>query len=628
MADFDYTVCPDGKRTAATEKFYGPTGTVQTTNEFDWTYDSMGRLISEVLDSNDDNLDYVDAFAFDLNGNRLKQTRDWGSTSKVDYATTYAFDNNDRLITESQDNATGDDSTTAYGYTGTQQTSKSVSVNSTLKTTQSFTYDLQGRMTMVRLETMNAAGTAVVAVEETSFEYDTGGTRIASVHKIDSTNDGTFETIRRTEYLTDHANPTGYSQTIMETETAADGTPIKRTVYTIGHDQISQSVFEFNSSSGLWSQASSLFFGTDGHGSARVLYDTFAAVVTFAANVLQVFHYDAYGNLLNMAATSALTSYLYSGEAFDTRINQQYLRARYYDPGTGRFGSLDPFSGRKSDPQSLHKYLYTHGDPVNGIDPNGEFVSLAMGALGVLGLRMGSLTGSAASLGFASGLLADFTLIWWLRSAFPRDGKPQLPKQAYDSSVTANKNYVRIVNSDVTADEMFQRILEFNREDFVGSPTIPQRHGAIVTWSLAGLVENIGQQDFDVQIDQVHMQRRLVSVVTLGGHPLSGFRYWQVLADSGDARSFTIATGAVEHNTSSNDWFKATIGGPVLVNEFPYVSYSRGNIAVLKTWEAMLRNHVNFSGGQFVEDQSNLEGVWDNSLIQEIKQLVNWRYQR
>jgi hypothetical protein len=27
------------------------------------------------------------------------------------------------------------------------------------------------------------------------------------------------------------------------------------------------------------------------------------------------------------------------------------------------------------DPQSLHKYLYVHGDPVNGIDPTGEFLA-------------------------------------------------------------------------------------------------------------------------------------------------------------------------------------------------------------------------------------------------------------
>jgi RHS repeat-associated protein len=78
---------------------------------------------------------------------------------------------------------------------------------------------------------------------------------------------------------------------------------------------------------------------------------------------------------------------LYSGEQFDSKIGQQYLRARYYDPVTGRFNRLDPFFGNLNDPQSLHKYLYTHDDPVNGIDPTGKSwgtvaiaVSVAIGA--------------------------------------------------------------------------------------------------------------------------------------------------------------------------------------------------------------------------------------------------------
>jgi RHS repeat-associated protein len=65
---------------------------------------------------------------------------------------------------------------------------------------------------------------------------------------------------------------------------------------------------------------------------------------------------------------------LYSGEQFDSKIGQQYLRARYYDPATGRFNRLDPFFGDINDPQSLHKYLYTHADPINGIDPTGWFL--------------------------------------------------------------------------------------------------------------------------------------------------------------------------------------------------------------------------------------------------------------
>jgi RHS repeat-associated protein len=69
---------------------------------------------------------------------------------------------------------------------------------------------------------------------------------------------------------------------------------------------------------------------------------------------------------------------LYSGEQFDSKIGQQYLRQRYYDSATGRFNRLDPFFGNLSAPQTLHKYLYTHADPVNGIDPSGLF-GMALG---------------------------------------------------------------------------------------------------------------------------------------------------------------------------------------------------------------------------------------------------------
>jgi len=66
------------------------------------------------------------------------------------------------------------------------------------------------------------------------------------------------------------------------------------------------------------------------------------------------------------------TNILYAGEQFDTDALQYYLRERYYNPLNGRFNRIDPFSGNTHDPQSLHKYLYGHNNPVNGIDPSGR----------------------------------------------------------------------------------------------------------------------------------------------------------------------------------------------------------------------------------------------------------------
>lgn len=168
----------------------------------------------------------------------------------------------------------------------------------------------------------------------------------------------------------------------------ADTDEITKTVdYTIGLDEIAQTTTPY--SNGQPQAADTVVFGHDGHGSVRMLFDMAAALVQF-------YYYDAYGQMLAVhnstgglvgtSAADALTTLLYSGEQFDSRIGQQYLRARYYNPATGTFNRLDPFFGNLNDPQSLHKYLYTHGDPVNGIDPTGEF----------------SLSGMLASIGISS----------------------------------------------------------------------------------------------------------------------------------------------------------------------------------------------------------------------------------
>lgn len=85
-------------------------------------------------------------------------------------------------------------------------------------------------------------------------------------------------------------------------------------------------------------------------------------------------------------AAQALTSVLYNGESFDTRIGQQYLRARWYDQSTGRFNRLDPFAGNPSDPFSFNKYGFVHGNPVRMTDPSGLF-GLA-GSLGAVGMAL------------------------------------------------------------------------------------------------------------------------------------------------------------------------------------------------------------------------------------------------
>jgi len=121
---------------------------------------------------------------------------------------------------------------------------------------------------------------------------------------------------------------------------------------------------------------------------------------------LEDYLYDAYGNDINPPA-DPLSRLLYTGEPRDKETGFDYLDARYYAPTTGRFIRLDTFPGYNLDPQSLHKYIYCHNNPVNGTDPSGNiFISPAikrlLAAFGVskglrvlIGIRVTYVLGAA-----------------------------------------------------------------------------------------------------------------------------------------------------------------------------------------------------------------------------------------
>jgi RHS repeat-associated protein len=83
------------------------------------------------------------------------------------------------------------------------------------------------------------------------------------------------------------------------------------------------------------------------------------------------YEYDAFGNSFTVSGSTP-NEFMYRGEQYDSDLGLYYLRARYYNPATGRFMSRDPYNGVRNDPASLHKYLYAGGDPVNLLDPTGR----------------------------------------------------------------------------------------------------------------------------------------------------------------------------------------------------------------------------------------------------------------
>jgi RHS repeat-associated protein len=63
--------------------------------------------------------------------------------------------------------------------------------------------------------------------------------------------------------------------------------------------------------------------------------------------------------------------YGYTGEQWDASAGLVYLRARMYQPGTGRFLTSDPWFGDTLRPQTLNRYLYVTNNAVTLVDPSG-----------------------------------------------------------------------------------------------------------------------------------------------------------------------------------------------------------------------------------------------------------------
>ncbi len=96
--------------------------------------------------------------------------------------------------------------------------------------------------------------------------------------------------------------------------------------------------------------------------------------------VTDSYTYDAFGTLQSSTG-STVNPYLYAGQQFDSLTGLYSLRARYYDPASGRFLSRDTATIDLSNPVELNRYSYAQDNPINLSDPSGhdpeeEYVSI------------------------------------------------------------------------------------------------------------------------------------------------------------------------------------------------------------------------------------------------------------
>jgi len=93
--------------------------------------------------------------------------------------------------------------------------------------------------------------------------------------------------------------------------------------------------------------------------------------ISVQGEVYNRYDYDIFGNP-TLTVEQYSCSIRYAGEYLDSETGLYYLRARYYDPYTGRFISEDSFWGEDSNPLSLNLYTYAFNNPIRYVDPTGH----------------------------------------------------------------------------------------------------------------------------------------------------------------------------------------------------------------------------------------------------------------
>ena len=325
-------------RNRKTEYIYDKNGRLTTTKNANGTteersYDLAGQL-TDIKVSKGNNVLISSHYEYDGRGNIVTETNSGGdSTKDLGSLTTIAmeYDEENRLTK----------------YNG-----------------QEVSYDSEGNMTYgplngVMTDFAYDCRNRLIRAGETEYEYDAENNRTAKI-----------ENGIREDYVLDRESSlvqilkTKYSKkNVLGIYTSAgDGT-----VYVYGAGLISQDsdavATELNAAN-VDQNPDYLQYHYNNLGSTTMVTDITGAVKAR-------FQYGTYGELLS--ANNLRLKFLYNGR-YGVATDENglyYMRARYYNVSIKRFINRDVVTGSISNSQSLNRYSYVQGNPINLLDPFG-----------------------------------------------------------------------------------------------------------------------------------------------------------------------------------------------------------------------------------------------------------------
>ncbi|QTD45269.1 RHS repeat domain-containing protein [Ottowia testudinis] len=340
LAKFSYTTDAQGRRTNASEEVAGQS------RQLSWQYDADGKLVQESVTSA--GATSASSYQYDSAGNRIQKSQTTGSAAPV--VTLYSYNSLDQLTAESTSGGT-----TSYRYDGRGNLIEKKTPSQTFQ----YTWSSDNRLTEVSSGTTNI-----------KYGYDALGRRISRTKEQGGQK-------QETQYILDTARP--YSEIMLE-RTRHNNGPWQESVHVHTPDGVGLQLSQASNG-----QTQQLY--SDAQGSTRL-------VTNDQGQTIEMLAFDAFGNELNANGSSGIR-HRYTGEAFDQTTGLYHLRARDYDPSTGRFISMDEHPGSQRIPLTLNKYLYGNADPINHIDPSGYFglggVSVSMGNVANFSMRALSL---------------------------------------------------------------------------------------------------------------------------------------------------------------------------------------------------------------------------------------------
>jgi len=341
-----------------------------------YTYNKANRITKIENKKGNSNISVYE-YSYYLDGSDACKTR---NENGIIEKTEYKYDGLKRLTEESVKVGNSTD-TYAYEYDDYGNRSKMTATGSENYVTEYSYNNAQGKYTaLLQKETKTVEDDNALKlqnnVKQTVYTYDANGNQITKTAD-GKTETNTYDGLNQLIGFTDGETTASYTYGISGLRDSKTVNGVTTTHIWSGSQIVVDYTAHYTSTVYIrgtslaaafdWDEGSkgdNRFYIQNAHGDVVNLTNT-------DGEVTKKYTYDAFGVEKNIV-DSDTNAFRYCGEYYDKETATVYLRARYYNPTTGRFISRDSYLGRRSDPLSLNLYTYCRNNPLRYIDPSGH----------------------------------------------------------------------------------------------------------------------------------------------------------------------------------------------------------------------------------------------------------------